>query len=128
MSSYIEAKSLPQSQASFGELFYSSSHRLKETAQGAEELDLGSGPGKLVCSAPTLGHGVQRSQSSSVAPLDNIVLKCNVKEQLLKQNRWKLNRELKDALVMAGVIEKNAVRNCLKSCVSSATEVEIHLP
>ena len=128
MSSYIEANTLPKSQASFGELFYSSSQDIAETAQGAEVHDSGSGHGKLVCSAPTLGHVDRGSESSSVAPLDNIVLNCNTKKELLSINRWKLNRQLKDALVIEGVIEKNAVRNCLKTCVSSATEVEIHLP
>ena len=105
----IEANTLPQSQASFGATFYSNQNqdcRGIGNPSGAKDTVIG--------------------QDSEC--LDKIVLNCNTKEQLLLQNRWKLNRELKDALVIEGVIEKKAVRSCLKSCVSFATEVEIHLP
>ena len=66
----------------------------------------------------------QQHQGGEV--LDNIVLNCNTKDELLSQNRWKLNRQLKQALVVSGVIEKEAVKKCLTS--SSFPEIEIHLP
>ncbi len=104
----IEANILPQSQASFGAFHYSSKNtdcRGTGMSAGARETAIR-----------------QENQRS----LDNIVLKCNTKDKLLSQNRWKLNRQLKQALVVSGVIEKKAIKNCLMN--STSTEIEIHLP
>jgi len=62
------------------------------------------------------------------APLDSIVLNCNTREKVLKYSRGKLTRDLKDALTVNGIVQKTAVKTCLKRSVSGATEVEIHVP
>ena len=68
----------------------------------------------------------QAQERKSGEVLDNIVINCNTKDELLSQNRWKLNRQLKQALVVSGVIEKETVKKCLTT--SSFPEIEIHLP
>ena len=55
----------------------------------------------------------QAEERKSGEVLDNIVINCNTKDELLSQNRWKLNRQLKQALVVSGEIEKETVKKCL---------------
>ncbi len=108
----IRAQSTPQSQAkTFGELFYSSSkHSPSTDLEASSAANIGSKEG-------TLGT---ISLNSNAAP--------TTREKLLSQNKYKLNRRLKEALVVNGVVRKKAVVSCLQSCISAKKEVEIHLP
>ena len=107
-----KAQSTPHSQdKSFGELFYSSSKHIPNTSlEASSAVNIGSKEGTL---------GTIRFNSNAVP---------NTREKLLSQNKYKLNRQLKQSLVVNGVVRKNAVVSCLQSCVSTKTEVEIHLP
>ena len=108
----IKARSTPQSQGkTFGELFYSSSKHIPSTdLEASSAVNIGSTEG-------TLGT---ISINSNAVP--------NTREKLLSQNKYKLNRRLKEALVVNGVVRKKAVVSCLQSCISAKKEVEIHLP
>jgi len=106
------AQSAPILQDNFGEVFYTS---IKSTKNQGEYPEI-----------PVTPLGVAGISAST---LDSIVLSSNTtRDKLLLQNKYKLNRQLKDALCVNGVVTKKVVRNCLKSSISKEAEVEIHLP
>jgi hypothetical protein len=115
----IKAESVPESQDSFGHHFYSQKKHFSESPIPAH------GETRRV----PLARSVSKEQELVCErPLDSIVLNCNTRDKVLKYNRSKLTRDLKDALTVNGILEKQAVKTCLKKSVSGATEVEIHVP
>lgn len=118
-SMFIKAESVPESQDSFGHYFYSQRKHNKRVSDWSLRTNSKSSSGTQCGS---------RLQLGSERPLDSIVLNCNTRDKVLKYNRSKLTRDLKDALTVNGILEKQAVKTCLKKSVSGATEVEIHVP
>lgn len=115
----IRANSVPESQASFGHHFYSNHN------QSSSEFP----------EAPVIRpKGIDNTQCEwkgsreNERLLDSIVFKCNTREKVLGYSKSRLTRDIKDALVVNGILQKTAVKTCLKKSVSGATEVEIHVP
>jgi len=96
----------------FGENFYSS----RKSIQNLEELEP-----VITAKSGITEHGLGTISINSNGGL-------NIREKLLSQNKYKLNRQLKQSLVVNGVVRKKAVVSCLQSCISAKKEVEIHLP
>ena len=115
----IKAESIPESQTSFGYFFYSQ----KKQSERASEFS-----SKQTSEASTARSGWGGQDSVRERPLDSIVLNCNTRDKVLKYNRSRLTRDLKDSLTVNGILQKQAVKTCLKKSVSGATEVEIHVP
>lgn len=113
----IRSNSGTESQASFGHHFYSHQNSTQSTPINGDHL------AETSSSESRQGRGWMQE-----TPLDSIVLNCNTREKVLKYSRGKLTRDLKDALTVNGIVQKGAVKTCLKKSVSGATEVEIHVP
>ena len=113
----------------FGENFYSS----RKSIQNLESIVAAScaETGRSVITNNREGTYDSFGEMDAVAipGLDSIVLSSNnTRRNLLLLNKYKLNRQLKDALCVNGVVQKKVVRNCLKSSIMKEAEIEIHLP
>lgn len=117
----IKAESVPESQTTFGHFFYSQSKSNPSPRVGSLHGVRPEGITDTQCERRVVSNRRGRD-------LDSIVLNCNTREKVLNYNRSRLTRDLKDALTVNGILQKQAVKTCLKKSVSGATEVEIHVP
>ena len=115
----IRASSVPQSQATFGHHFYSNQNQSNSEFHEAPVVRPEGIP-DTKCE--------RKGNRENERSLDSIVSNCNTRDKVLGYSKSRLTRDIKDALSVSGILQKTAVKTCLKKSVSGATEVEIHVP